>query len=215
MLPEIISVGDAWHAVAVESQSPQFVKNVCGTYSNGEFLQAISELTAAKGCTTLVNSSTSTVYFASRDRVILYAGFKANNGSKFVAYLEPCSSTRWLVPPREIMSDAEKGIRSYAVQMADTSKQSEMANEKADESVTIAPNPFSGSFVISINAKKDGKAQVGIYNSLGRKVKEQQSVNVVRGINKLSYNGSNLAQGVYMLEVNFGDSKTVKKIVKM
>ena len=27
---EIISVGDAWHAVGVESQSPQFTKNICG-----------------------------------------------------------------------------------------------------------------------------------------------------------------------------------------
>jgi hypothetical protein len=113
------------------------------------------------------------------------------------------------------MSDAEKGVRTPVAIKADTSNDAALANKTANESVTIAPNPFTGSFVVTINAKKDGKAQVSIYNSIGAKVKEQQGVNLVKGINKLSFNGSTFASGVYMLEVNFGDSKIVKKIVRV
>jgi hypothetical protein len=113
------------------------------------------------------------------------------------------------------MSDAEKGIRTPVALKADTSNEAALANKTTTEGVSIAPNPFTGSFVVTINAKKDGRAQVAIYNSFGGKIKEQQGVNLVKGINKVSFNGSNLASGVYMLEVNFGDSKLVKKIVKV
>ncbi|MEO8146881.1 MAG: M4 family metallopeptidase, partial [Bacteroidia bacterium] len=47
---EIISVGDAWHAVGVEWQATPYTKNICGTFSSGGFQQAISELDAANGC---------------------------------------------------------------------------------------------------------------------------------------------------------------------
>ena len=108
--PEIIAVGDAWHAVGVESQSAQFIKNICGSYpASGTFLQSISVLTAANGCATTITPSASTVYFAARDRIVLYPGFIAGSGSKFVAYLEPCSSTMWRTePPKITMSEAEK-----------------------------------------------------------------------------------------------------------
>src|SRR4030095_12874916 len=52
---EIISVGDAWHAVGVESQSPAYIMNACGSYpASGTWLQSISVLTAADGCTATI-----------------------------------------------------------------------------------------------------------------------------------------------------------------
>jgi hypothetical protein len=69
------------------------------------------------------------------------------------------------------MSDAEKGIRTPVALKADTSSEAALANTTANETVAIAPNPFTGSFVVTINAKKDGKAQVSIYNSVGGKSK--------------------------------------------
>ncbi|HEX5153485.1 MAG TPA: M4 family metallopeptidase [Parafilimonas sp.] len=212
---EIISVGDAWHAVGVESQSPAYTQNACGSYpASGDWVQAISTTYGGNGCTTTITPSSTTVYFTARDKVILLPGFTAQSGSNFVAYLEPCSSTRWLTPPKEVMSDAEKGVRTPVASKAGTSDDAALANKTVTESVAIAPNPFTGSFVVTINAKKDGKAQVSIYNSVGGKVKDQQGVNLVKGANKLSFNGASFTSGVYMLEVNFGDSKIVKKIVK-
>ena len=71
-----------------------------------------------------------------------------------------------------------------------------------------------GSFILSINSKNNVKAQVTIYNSYGAKVKEQTGVNLAKGLNKLSLNCSSFASGVYMIEVNLGNSKILKKIVK-
>lgn len=212
---EIISVGDAWHAVGVESQSPANIINACGNYpANGTWIQAISVVYGGNGCTTTITPSTSTVYFAARDQVILRPGFTAQNGSNFVAYLEPCSSTRWLKEPELIKSDPEKGIRTPVAIKAATEKEAALANDKLADGIVVAPNPFSQSFVLSVNSAKDRKVQVTIYNSFGAKVKEQTAVNLTKGLNKLPFNCANLTNGVYMLEVNFGDSKIVKKIVK-
>ncbi|WP_018616308.1 M4 family metallopeptidase [Segetibacter koreensis] len=210
---EIIAVGDAWHAVGVESQSPQFAFNVCGTYpASGTFIQAISELTAANGCITEITPGNTTVYFTARDRVILSPGFKADNGSNFVAYLEPCSSTRWRNPNHNtIMSDAEKGLDKPVVNEPTPS----MPTTTTFNSITINPNPVLSAFYLSINSKQNERARVIIYNSVGVKVKEKQGVNVSKGFNKISFDCSNLAKGVYMVEINVGDVKTVKKIVKM
>ena len=214
---EIISVGDAWHAVGVEGQSPAYIQTTCGSYpANGTWVQAISTTYGGNGCTTTITPSSTTVYFTARDKVLLEPGFTAQSGSNFVAYLEPCSSTRWLTNPAPIMSDAEKGIRNPVALKADTTNTSQAAtaNTLLSQGINIAPNPFTQSFVLTINAKKDGVAQVIIYNSYGAKVQQQTGVNLIKGSNRLTLNGSKLASGVYMLEVNFGDSKIVKKIIK-
>ena len=216
--PEIISVGDAWHAVGVESQSPQYAKNACGTFSSGEFVQAISQLTAANGCVTTVNSTASTVYFTARDRVILYPGFRAVTGAKFVAYLEPCSSTMWKSSKPDssgiIMSDAEKGIKnpvSIGIPTPVTAKDISFPGHD----ISITPNPFHSTFDLSINSKQGIRAQVSIFNSLGVKVKEISGVNLIKGFNKTSLSGSSFAAGVYMVEISMGGVRTIKKIVKM
>jgi bacillolysin len=215
---EVMAVGDAWHAVGVESASPQFTKNVCGTYpASGTLLQAISVLTAsANWCSTEITSSSSTVYFTARDHVILYPGFRADKGSNFVAYLEPCNSTLFrAAAPEIVMSDAEKVIKGPITLKTNTSKESASVINNTAESITVAPNPFNSEFIVSINSKQNTKAQVIIYNAVGAKVKEQTGINLSKGLNKISFNGANLSQGIYMIEIQFNNLKVVKKIVKM
>ncbi len=169
---EIISVGDAWHAVGVEGQSSAYVQTTCGSYpANGTWVQAISVTYGGNGCSTTITPSSSTVYFTSSDKVLLEPGFIAQSGSNFIAYLEPCSSSRWLTNPQPIMSDAEKGIRNPVAVKSDTTNAPQAAtlNTLLTQSINIAPNPFAQSFVLTINAKKDGVAQVTIYNSFGAK----------------------------------------------
>lgn len=212
---EIISVGDAWHAVGVESQSAQFVNSACGTFSNGGFVQAISQLNSGgSGCTTTVNSAVSTVFFTARDRVVLSPGFRAIAGSKFIAYLEPCSSTMWKAGNDEApMSDIEKGIKNVVPIVS--AKEAVKTSSATTESIAINPNPFTTSFELSINAKQDVKAQVTIFNSLGSKINEKTGIKVSKGFNKISFDGSTMSKGVYMVEINMNGEKTVKKIMKM
>lgn len=215
---EIIAVGDAWHAVGVESQSPAYNITVCGNYpADGTFLQAISTLTGGgSSCNPTIAASGTTVYFAARDKVLLEPGFKALSGSNFVAYLEPCSSTRWFKTPGLIMSDPERGIKTGTTSSSSATEASAMAKEPNNitQDVTVAPNPFTASFTLSINSKNNVRAMVTVYNAAGAKVLQQPGVNLIKGLNTLLLNGSNLASGVYMVEVNFGDSKIVKKIIK-
>jgi Zn-dependent metalloprotease len=212
---EIISVGDAWHAVGVESQSPQYVNEACGTYSSGEFVQAISQLNAANGCITTVNSVTNTVYFTARDRVILYPGFRAVSGSKFVAYLEPCSSTMWKSSKPDssgvIMSDAEKGIKNPVT------IKTPIANDVSldEDGISITPNPFHSTFKLSIRSKQNTKAEISIINSIGVRMKKIGVIDLIKGVNTTSLSGAGLLPGVYMVEINMGETKAVKKIVKM
>ncbi len=211
--PEAIAVGNAWHAVGVESQSPQYAYNVCGSYpSSGSFIQAISQLTASNGCITEITPSSTTVYFTARDQVILYPGFRAYEGSKFVAYLDPCSSTQLMASSPGVLSDAEKGLPS-------TPKLKEQSiaipSEITSNRIVAAPNPFHSAFDLFIHSKQAQRAQVVIYNSLGVKVIEKQFVLLSKGFSKISFDGSKLHKGVYIVEIHMGSVKTVKKIVKM
>ena len=218
--PEIIAVGDAWHAVGVESQSPAYAFNVCGSYpASGTFIQSISELTAANGCTVEITPSATTVYFAARDRVILRPGFRATAGSNFIAYLEPCSSTRWANPPEDtniVMSDAEKGILTPPNNTLTVAKESVVAPDEASASgTTVVPNPFRTNFDIHLRSEKETKAQVIVYNSVGKNVQTKSNIAIGKGMNKVTINGANLANGMYMVEIIMDGVKTVKKVMKM
>ena len=213
---EIQAVGDAWHAVGVESQSAQYVNDVCGAVATGAFKQAISQLTGNScGTGNTINTGASVTYYAARDRVILYAGFKAPAGSRFIAYLEPCSSTMYKGNGADhvTMSDAERGIKTPIVPI---SKQSPVVeNTNASNEISISPNPFKSNFTLTINSKEEQKGRVAIFNSIGIKMQEKASINISKGFNKISFDGSALAEGVYMVEITMGDTKTVRKIMKM
>ncbi len=211
---EAISVGDAWHAVGVESQSSAFTQNACGNYpANGTFVQAISVTYGGNGCTTTITPSATTVYFMARDKVILYPGFTAQNGSNFVAYLEPCSSTRYFAEKDPPMSDLEKGIQHPPVQNMMAPSQPKVQVDAGND-VMVTPNPFTSNFMLTITSQEAVRVQVNIYNAAGSIVKQQSGINLLKGINKIPFNLSAVANGVYMLEVNFGNAKIMKKIVK-
>lgn len=215
--PEIIAVGDAWHAVGVESQSPVYTINVCGSYPlSGTWKQAISALTVSSGgCATTISSGAA-VYFTARDKVVMYPGFTALSGSNFTAYLEPCSSTRYLTDPDGNKSDLEKGIHPspFGNMLPEKSIPDNKLVDNGTDNILVAPNPFVTNFNLTINAVKDYRAQVIIYNSLGVKVHQLSGINLHKGVNTIPFNLSNLPKGTYLIEVNLGDSKITKKIMK-
>ena len=87
-----------------------------------------------------------------------------------------------------VMSDAEKGIKDPAVYKTDFPKESPFITEN----ISIAPNPFSSGFILSINSKQNAKARINIYNAVGVKVKDEMKVNFSKGINKIPFDGINL-----------------------
>jgi len=178
---------------------------ICGSYpANGKMVEGVAETYAGgDGCVTIITKGSSdTVFFTSPVRVVLKPGFIAQDGSKFIAYIDSSSAK----PPA-----------SYSITASNENNaatQSAIQKANSNEMVSVAPNPFSSTFIVSVNSARDVKALVIIYNSVGVKVKQQTGLNLIKGINKISLSCPGLAQGVYTLEVNFDNSKVVKKIVK-
>lgn len=208
---EIIAVGDAWHAVGVESQSTNYNKYTCGTVANGTFVQAISQLNGGYNCANDIATGANVTYYAARDRVVLYPGFVAPVGSRFVAYLEPCSSTLLKSNSSVPMSDIEKGIKPVS---QNTIAKVPFA-EIESSNVSVVPNPFKSDFSVNIKANEEERATVSIYNSLGIKILENARVFLNKGENRIPINGSKLAKGVYLVEIQMGEVKTIKKVVRM
>lgn len=167
-------------------------KKACGDYPNaGSSLYSNAVLTAGEDCNTTIKESNSVVYFTAREKIILYPGFTALAGSNFVARIDSTVETQSRMP-----------------------ESAEFHDDFNARNLSVSPNPFSENFVAIINSVKSGKAQISIYNTQGSKVKTISGVGLIKGSNRIPFNYSDLAPGVYMLEVNLGDSKMVKKIIK-
>lgn len=73
--------------------------------------------------------------------------------------------------------------------------------------VFIYPNPVHSEFKIE---SQNQITSVKIYNSLGQSVK-----NVLPLVHSISIDVSNLSKGVYLVEINSENTKTIKQIVKL
>ncbi|MBK8846908.1 MAG: M4 family metallopeptidase [Bacteroidetes bacterium] len=198
---EIISVGEAWRAVGVGSQSAQYVNDVCGVYPfSGTYKQAINHLRVANGCAVSVTVG-NTVYFSARDRVTIYPGFNAVSGSKFYAYLEPCAVTMWRKPAT--VTD----VRSSDLLVFEST-------ETDEPSLHVSPNPFSQSFAVNAPVTT-GELTITIYDAEGRTV---YTFNKMIEQDDLSYSkqidGSAFDKGIYFVEIRNGENQLKQKLVK-
>ena len=77
------------------------------------------------------------------------------------------------------------------------------------------PNPFNPSVSIDYSLEKDSNVRVSIYNILGQKIKEIENSYKVAGSytsiwNGLNNQGSQMPSGVYIVEVNNKEEKSIK-----
>ncbi|WP_336518201.1 T9SS type A sorting domain-containing protein [Pollutibacter soli] len=167
-------------------------KKVCGDFSSAEnSIYSNSVLAAGEDCNTIIRESSSTIYFTAREKIILYPGFTAVAGSNFVARIDSTMATESKIAESPLFNDKLNSTN-----------------------FSVSPNPFNEGLMAIVNSAKSGKAQISIYNAQGSKLKTTNSINLIKGANKIPLNYPDLAPGVYMLEVNYGDLKMVKKIIK-
>lgn len=83
---------------------------------------------------------------------------------------------------------------------------------EAINSVSIAPNPFNGFTQVSINAEESGSYLFTVTDLLG-KVVATQNTNVTVGDNQFTFDGSNLAKGVYIYSLSQGKNVVSGKFV--
>ncbi len=80
-------------------------------------------------------------------------------------------------------------------------------------SFNIYPNPVSDNFSIQIQAKKQGKLTVSIYDAIGRKV-FFDAVLLSSKEQTFNYRTENITAGMYFLHVTFENRKWLKPLVK-
>jgi photosystem II stability/assembly factor-like uncharacterized protein len=75
------------------------------------------------------------------------------------------------------------------------------------------PNPFNPATTINFILKKAGPVELEIYNIQGQKVATLVDAEMKAGAHSVTWNGSNLASGVYFYKLNSGDFTDVKKMM--
>ncbi|MCE1189458.1 MAG: carboxypeptidase regulatory-like domain-containing protein [Ignavibacteria bacterium] len=77
------------------------------------------------------------------------------------------------------------------------------------------PNPFNPTTVISYQIPSDAKVVLKVYNILGKEVATLVNGNQAAGKYNVTFNGSNLASGVYLYKLEAGNFSATKKLVLM
>ncbi|MFZ0390486.1 MAG: FlgD immunoglobulin-like domain containing protein, partial [Calditrichia bacterium] len=80
------------------------------------------------------------------------------------------------------------------------------------------PNPFNPTTEIQYSIPQDVKVEIGVYNSLGQKVKTLLSGNQKAGHYRISWDGTNdngqrVASGIHFLRVKAGNNVAVRKMM--
>jgi hypothetical protein len=75
------------------------------------------------------------------------------------------------------------------------------------------PNPFNPSTKIDFAIPKAGMVKLVVYNVLGAEVATLINENMQPGYHSVTFNGINLASGVYFYKITAGDFTAVKKML--
>jgi hypothetical protein len=192
---------------------------VIGTFSNPLSVKLISFTGRANQKDALLNWSTSNE--EDMDKYILE---RSIDGSSYATVAE-VNAKGGLISNNYSYIDREAGnnqsVVFYRLKMMDKSgafSYSKLAivqfGEKESNALAVNPNPFTSSFSAFYYAKEEGNVVYSITDLRGNIV-EYRSVNVIKGTNELNIQpSSELASGVYMMQIMDKGNKTSQKIIK-
>jgi hypothetical protein len=75
------------------------------------------------------------------------------------------------------------------------------------------PNPFNPTTIIKYDMPESGFVSLKVYDILGREVQTLVNGNKIKGTYEVSFNGSNLASGVYLYKLKAGNFTSIKKML--
>jgi hypothetical protein len=79
------------------------------------------------------------------------------------------------------------------------------------ENFALYPNPNNGNFTVQFNSNSNNKINVVVHDIRGRKIMDKSYVN--SGLFNQELHLEKAQAGVYLVTINDGDHKTVKRIV--
>ncbi len=77
------------------------------------------------------------------------------------------------------------------------------------------PNPFNPSTTMAFSLKETATVNLSIFNMLGQEVAELVAGEMQAGSHSLTFDGQNLASGIYFMQLNAGPIHEVRKLVLM
>ena len=166
-------------------------------FASGEQSDIIATSSVTNSTTFAYNSGSSGTW-RSGGSITMAPGFLAASGSSFRAFSDGCTALK--------PASVDNGI---------VAAKPTLPIEREEKIIEILPNPFVTNFIIAIHSMEDTKAHITIYNSIGIKMKTMERLNLNKGLNNITVDGSAFSKGIYMVEIRTGETKTVKKIMKM
>lgn len=79
--------------------------------------------------------------------------------------------------------------------------------------LNISPNPASDAIDLEFSLTKDSQCKIEIYDSKGQLIKLLAKRDFVAGLNKLSYDTSNLQNGIYFIKISSSESIAEKSLL--
>lgn len=87
--------------------------------------------------------------------------------------------------------------------------------ESLPGSIAVYPNPFTNQTNVRFAIEKSCTVKLEVYNHSGQKVSKLIDRNLTEGIHEITWNSSDLPQGVYLLHLHIGESTVTQKIIKV
>lgn len=75
------------------------------------------------------------------------------------------------------------------------------------------PNPFNPSTTIEFTLPKSEYVELKVYNILGKEISTLVSEKLNQGSHTYTFDGSNLASGIYYCQLTAGEYREVKKMI--
>ncbi|HPO64028.1 MAG TPA: T9SS type A sorting domain-containing protein, partial [Candidatus Kapabacteria bacterium] len=80
-------------------------------------------------------------------------------------------------------------------------------NEQAKYSISVVPNPVTSSTVFEFYLPEESNAEIQIYTGTGELVASIGNKVYSAGLNRINFDASNLASGMYNIVLNSGSKK--------
>jgi len=81
------------------------------------------------------------------------------------------------------------------------------------EMLSIYPNPFNGVSTFAFSLWQPGAVRIDIFNTLGKRQVELVSGNYATGIHNVSWDGSGLPSGEYIVKMTAGEQVNSRKVM--
>jgi hypothetical protein len=170
-------------------------------------------------CNDKVNITWSTATETNNDHFTLARSIDTRNWD-FVANIAGASNSNTIHNYQYTDEISYGGISYYRLSQTDFNGKSEVFSPVAvvctsveTENIIMYPNPFKGELKIHYTNLNEGKAQLKVYNMMG-KIILIRIIEVTQSSNYLILDLSNIAEGLYNVEFTFGNIVSHQKVLK-